>query len=182
VSVLYWLLNWPPRRGAVLVFLVLTAFSLGTLVAFDGVIDDGTGGNVTVEEADVTVRVNDEIDFPEDGNGSVRTCMGMGTPGDSVFVTGEVTFRVPHELGPDAPGEDPLVLEVRLANTGNTITERVTRTGTVTIRVMKLFEDDETLSPGQTADLRIRVRKGGSIVANASQAVTVEEGTRSYDC
>ncbi|MEF8757150.1 MAG: hypothetical protein V5A33_02825, partial [Halobacteriales archaeon] len=92
MSVLAWLLRWPPSRGTVVVFLVLTAFSVGSLAAFGGLVDDDTQENVTVEATDLTVRLNDEIEFPEGGNDSVRTCVGMWTPGDSVFVTGEVTL------------------------------------------------------------------------------------------
>lgn len=42
MSVLAWLLRWPPSRGTVVVFLVLTAFSVGSLAAFGGLVEDDT--------------------------------------------------------------------------------------------------------------------------------------------
>jgi hypothetical protein len=182
MSVLAWILRWPPSRGTVVVFLVLTAFSVGSLVAFGGHVHDDTGENVTVEATDLTVRLNDEIDFPEGGNGSVRTCVGMGTPGDAISVAGTVTFDVPREWERHGSDGRELVLVVTLAHTDETITSSVSRTGQVRTQVFGLLDDDETLSPGDTGTLVLRVRHDGSIVATATRTITVEEGTRTYDC
>jgi hypothetical protein len=175
-----WLLDWPPSRGAVVAFVLVTAFSVGTLALFGGVTDDLTGGNVTVAETDLTVRLNDEFDLP-DTNGSVETCFASGTPGDSVAVTGDVTLDVPAEWGGRSDERRP-VLAVSLEHTGEETTERVERTGRVTTDVFWVLDDDESLAVGETARVQIRVRAGGSTVATANRTVTVRNGSRSYDC
>jgi hypothetical protein len=179
VNLLPWLLDWPPRRGTVAVFLLLTAASAGTLVLFGGFEDDVAGDDVTVESADVVVRLNDDVDFPET-NGSVQTCLASGTPGDSVSVVGDVTVHVPADRG--RFGARSLTVEVSLAGVEGTTTDAVSGTGTEVSDVFWVFEDDETLSVGDAVTLRVRVRSEGETVAAATRNVTVERGTRSYDC
>lgn len=176
MEVLPWLLNWPPRRGTVAVFLLLTTFSVGTLALFGGVTDEIRTDNVTVDATDLTVRLNDELTIP-DTNGSVRTCMASGTPGDSVSVTGDVTVD-----SPSGRGGSQLTLVVSLAHTGETTSQRVERGRRDSTRLLWVFEDDETLSVGENATVQMRVRTDDETVANATKTVPVEKGTRRYDC
>jgi hypothetical protein len=81
IGVLAWILDWPPSRGSVALFLILTAVSAGTQVVFQDLAADDPDENGTVEATDLTVGLNDEIELPDGGNGSVLTCMGIGTPG-----------------------------------------------------------------------------------------------------
>ena len=177
MNLLPWLLDWPPSPASVVVFLLVTAFSVGTLVAFGGVTDEITAENVTVEETDLSVRLNDERSLP-DTNGTVQTCLSSGTPGDSISVIGDVTVDVPADRGRDAE----FVVAVSLAHTEETTTASVEGTGRRTADVFWLLDDDETLAVGETARLQVRVRDGGSTVASVTREVTVENGSRSYDC
>lgn len=59
MNVLPWLLDWPPSRGTIAVFVVLTAFSVGTLVLFGGVTDEiSVLGDVTVRIPAERTRVD----------------------------------------------------------------------------------------------------------------------------
>jgi hypothetical protein len=179
VNLLPWLLDWPPSRGTVAVFLLLTTFSAGTLVLFGGVTEPA-GGNVTVETSDVSVRLNDQQStIPDVENGTVHTCLGSGTPPDSILVVGDVTVDVPPELVREH-GE--LSLAVSLAHTDQTTTETVTEAGQTTESLFWRLSDDETLSVDETARLQVRVRAGGEVLAEMARPTTVEEGSRSYDC
>lgn len=42
--------------------------------------------------------------------------------------------------------------------------------------------DAETRSVGETTRFRVRVRTDGSTAVDATRAITVESGSRSYDC
>jgi hypothetical protein len=159
----------------VVAFLVVTAFSAGTLALFGGVTDEAAGEEIAVESTELTVRLNDEITVP-DTNGTVQTCVASGTPGDRILVRGEVGVQVPNDR------EQPPELVVSLAHTEASTTSRIERTGRVEHSVFWLLEDDETLSVGDTAQVEISVRSGGSTVASTTRAVTVEEASRSYDC
>ncbi|WP_435346345.1 hypothetical protein [Haloarchaeobius sp. HRN-SO-5] len=179
MSLLPWLLRWPRRPVSLGVFLLLVAFSVGTLAAFGGLTGELASENVTVESADVTVRLNDETQFPDAGNGTVQTCLATGTPGDSIGVLGDVTLDVPRDRD---TGEDPLTVVVSLAHTEETTTATVEETGRVTSDVFWVLADDETLSVGDTARLQVDVRSDGSTVASTTETVVVGNGSRSYDC
>lgn len=182
MNLLPWLLDWPPSPATVAAFVVLTVFSVGTLAMFGGVVDDGTSENVTVEEIDLTVALNDEMSFPDSENGTVQTCMASGTPGDTISAQGAVTVRIPPDserrYGDDAQG----TVEVSLEHTREKTTDTIEGPGRETIDVFWLLDDDETLSVGDTATIQVRVRMDETTVATANQSVTVEEGTRTYDC
>lgn len=181
MNLLPWLLDWPPKPAAVGVFLLLTAFGAGTLVAFGGVTDEISGGNVTVEATDLSVTLNDEVDFPDGENGTVRTCLRVGTPGDRITVRGRVTVDVPIDAEDRLDG-DRTVLTVSLAHTRERTTTTIDRTGRVRTDVFWVLEDDETLSVGEHATVQVRVRTDGSTVAGTTRTVTVEEGSRTYEC
>ena len=174
MSLLPWLLDWPPSRGAVAAFLVVTAFSVGSLAVFGGVVDDAETENVTVESTDLALRLNDEFD-PPDTNGSVQTCVASGTPGDTVSLVGSVTV--------DAPSDRRGGLEVvlNLPGTDESRTTTVEADGG-TVDVFWLFDDDETLEAGDDATLRVTVRSGGEILLETTRPLTVEADSRSYDC
>lgn len=177
MNVLPWLLDWPPSPATVVVFLLLTAFSVGTLVVFGGVTEQIAGGNVTVESTEFTVRLNDEIEYPDTGTGTVQRCLASGTPGDRIAVVGNVTLDVP-------PKEDEqrLTVEVSLVHTAETTTNSVEGSGRETSDVFWLLDDDETLEVGGEATVEVHVRDEEGTVANTTRTVTVEEGSRSYDC
>jgi hypothetical protein len=163
---------------AVAFVLVVTVASAGTLVVFGGVVDDG-GGAVAIEAVDLTVRLNDEGGLPDvgTGNGTVQTCLGAGTPGDTVSVLGDVTASVPAGLDPQS-----LSVLVELVPAGETTTASVEDTGTVTASVFWLLEDDETLAVGEPARLAVEVRKDGERLAGTNRTVAVEADSRTYDC
>ena len=180
MNVLPWLLDWPPRRSTVVAFLLLTAISVGTLVAFGGVTDNASSENVTVASADLTVRLNDERDLP-DTNGTVETCLASGTPSDSVTVLGDVTVDIPAEAENVSSGDRVRVL-VSLAHTDETTARSITERGRTTSDVFWVFEDDETLAVGDTATVQIRVQADDATVANATRRTSVLNGSRSFDC
>ncbi|WP_411965947.1 hypothetical protein [Haloferax sp. YSMS24] len=177
MNVLPWLLDWPPHPLSIVLFLLVTAFSVGTLVLFGGVVDDASTDEVTIDAVDVSVRLNDEVQYPDTENGSIQTCLASGTPGDSVSILGDVTVDIPHDFD-----TWPLVVDVRLAPIGETSTTSVDETGTQGIDIFWLVEDDETLSVGDTATLQVRVRADGETITDSTRELTVQNDTRTYDC
>jgi len=176
VKLLRLLLGWPPRPATVGVALLLTAVGAVTLLVFGGVADESP----TIESTDLTVRLNDDVDFPEtDG---VATCTAVGTPGDSVSVLGDVTVDVPADSDRGRVGDRRLTVVVSLAHTEENTTATVSGTGRETADVFWIFEDDETLSVGDTERLRVRLRSEASTLAETTRTVTVENGSRTYDC
>jgi len=182
MNLLPWLLDWPPNRGTIAVFVVLTAFSVGTLVLLGGVTDEITAENVTIESTDLSVKLNDEIDFPDVEDDSVQTCMGYGTPGDSISVLGDVSVRIPAERTRTDARAEQLTLAVSLDHTSERTTQPLTRTGDVTTDVFWILDDDETLSVNETAQLVVSVESAESTLANRTTAIPVKNGTRTYDC
>lgn len=177
MNVLPWLLDWPPSPATVVVFLLLTSFSMGTLVVFSGVTEQIAGGNVTVESANFSVRLNDEIEYPDTETGTVQRCLASGTPGDKIAVVGDMALDVPPE-----EGEQRLMVEVSLAHTDETTTNAVEGSGQETSDVFWLLDDDETLKVGDEATVQIRIHDEGATITSATQPVTVKEGSRTYDC
>lgn len=182
MNLLPWLLDWPPSRGSVVVFLLLTVFSVGTLVVFGGVTDDIARENVTVESANLSVRLNDEFEYPDVGTGTVQGCLASGTPGDRVSLTGDVTVGIPADTGSTADSSGDLSVVVSLARVAETTAAPVSGTGQVTVDIFWIFDDDETLSVGDSATVRIRVRRPDETLATATRTVTVENGSRSFEC
>ncbi|WP_255152907.1 hypothetical protein [Halorarius halobius] len=178
MNVLPWLLNWPPRPGAVIAFLFVTAFSVGTLVLFTPVTDQINPDEATVEASNVSVYLNDEITMPDIENGTVATCVASGTPGDHLTVRADILVETPME----GSNTSPYDIEVSLGNGSMTTTEPVQQTGRERVDVFWVVSDDESLSVGDTADIHIRLRDSDSVVATATRAVTVEKTRRSYDC
>ena len=175
------LLGWPPRPAGVAVALLLTVVGVGTVVVFGGVADDTADESATIESTDLTVRLNDEADFPDTGD-DVATCVAVGTPGDSVSVLGDVTVDVPADDDTGRAGDRRLTVVVSLAHTGQNTTATVAGTGRETVDVFWIFADDETLSVGDAERLRVRLRSEAETLAETSRTVTVENGSRSYDC
>lgn len=182
MNLLPWLLDWPPTRAKVAVFLLVSALSVGTVAMMGGVADDPASETVTVEEIDLTVGLNDEASYPEGTNGTVQTCLASGTPGDSVSVLGDVVVDVPESDDGGRFSERQVRVTVNLTDMSETTSETVTGTGELYSDVFWLIEDDETLAINDTATLRVTVHDGDSLVANATETVTVEEDSRTYDC
>lgn len=181
MSLLPWLLYWPPSRGAIAVFLVVTAFSVGSIAVLGGGLVQSGDDTVSVETVDVTVTLNDEVELPPGVDESAQTCVASGTPGDSVFVQGSVVVFVPEDRWRFGE-ERRLNVSVSLGPADAATTGIVTGPGFVTREVFWLLDDDESLSVDGTETVQVRVREGGSTVANATEAVTVQEGTRHYEC
>jgi hypothetical protein len=158
------------------VYLIVTAASLGTIVALGGVAHTQSNGNITVSGVELSVRLNDETDFP-DTNGTVETCLASGTPGDHLSVIGEITINTPANRS-DTPREVILQLSQMHNRTVGTIEDR----GNVTTDVVWVLRDDETLSVGDTTPVNIRVQEHGRTVATTTFTVPVEKGSRTYDC
>jgi len=180
MNVLPWLLDWPPRPAAIVFFVVVTVFSVGTLVLFGGVPGETGSENVSIEEADVTVRLNDEQEFPDTGNGSVQTCMASGTPGDSISVLGDVVVEVPPETVDGKDSEVAVVVSLNHTEESRTMT--VEDSGRRTSDVFWVLPDDETLSVGETVGVQVNVRSDEKVLANATTPMVVQNGTRTYDC
>lgn len=176
------LFDWPPRPATVAVALLLTVVGVGTVVVFGGVVGDTGDESVTIGSTDLTVRLNDETEFPDTGDDGVATCMAVGTPGDSVSVLGDVTVDVPADADTGRAGDRRLTVVVSLAHTEQHTTATVSGTGRETADVFWIFEDDETLTVGDAERLRVRLRSDGETLAETTRTVTVENGSRSYDC
>lgn len=175
-DILPWLLHWPPRKRTIAVFILITAASLGTIVVLGGVTDTQSDGNITVSDVDLSVRLNDESEFP-DTNGTVETCIGSGTPGDHLSILGEITVRIP----PAHSGTTQAIV-LELNETWNRTVGTIEGRGSVTKDVFWLIEDDETLSVGDTGTVKIHVQERGKTVASRVLPVPIEDGSRSYDC
>jgi len=178
VNLLPWLLDWPPRPAAVGAFLLLTAFSVGTLVLFAPVTDQITPDEATVEASNVSVHLNDEITMPDIENGTVTTCMASGTPGDHLTVRADVLVETPMEDGESSAYD----VELAIGTGSMTTTEPVQQTGRERVDVFWVVRDDESLSVGDTADVHVRLRESGTAIATTTRRVTVENSRRSYDC
>lgn len=179
VNLLPWLLDWPPRPASVLAFLLLTAFSVGTLALFAPVTDQFGPDEAAVEISNASVHLNDEIEIPNEDGGGVMTCLASGTPGDHLTVRADIVVETPLE---DDGKDREYELVVSIVDEATTTTESVRRTGRERVDVFWVVKDDETLSVGGTAELDVRLRESGSIVASATRTVTVDEASRSYDC
>ncbi|WP_135661764.1 hypothetical protein [Halorhabdus rudnickae] len=182
MDVLPWLLDWPPSRGTVAVFVLLSAFSVGTLVVLGGVTDEITYDNASIESTDFTVKLNDEITMPDVGSDSMGTCLASGTPGDRITVRGNVSVQIPTRNDRNAAEIRRVELAVSLAHTDERTTQTLSRTGDVTTDVFWVFEDDETLSVNDTATVQITLLTADSMLADRTAAVSVQNATRSYDC
>lgn len=80
MNLLPWLLDWPLRPASIITFLLLTAFSVGTLVLFAPVTDQINPDDPTVEATNVSIHLSDEISMPDIENGTVGRCISSGTP------------------------------------------------------------------------------------------------------
>ncbi|MFC7202236.1 hypothetical protein ACFQJC_01810 [Haloferax namakaokahaiae] len=181
MNLLPWLLDWPPRPASILAFLVVTAFSVGSLVLFAPLTDELSTDEVTVEIADSSVKLNDEMDYPEGAeSGEAYSCISYGTPGDSLHVRADGTLGLP--TGFDRDGDTPYTLEVSVDGLEETRTETFRGTGEDQWDVSWLVQDDETLSVGETTTLRAQVRQSGDVVATTNRSVTIAEGDQRFDC
>jgi len=172
----YWLLYWSPSRKQkqVLAFVVVGGLLAGVLVLTPALVGlDLPGDSATVEEIDVTVRLNDEFTPPEgSAETGVQRCIAVGTPPDSLGITGQVRVYAP----------DDAAVVVSLAHADESTVDPVEDAGSHESRVFWLLEDDESLSVGETATVQVRVRSGGETLAAANRTVPVKEGTQTYDC
>lgn len=178
MSLLPWLLDWPPRPASIVAFLFVTAFSVGTLVLLAPTTDQISPEEPTVEVSNVSIHLNDEVEIPDIGNGTVAKCTASGTPGDHFTVRADIAVETPIEDGDDSEYD----VEVSVVDDTKRTTEPVRRTGRKQVNVFWVVRDGEALSVGKTAEIHVRLRESGTVVANATRAVTVAKGTRSYDC
>jgi hypothetical protein len=178
VDLLPWLLDWPPRRATIAIFLVVTVFSVGTLVLFAPVTDQINPDEATIEVTNVSVQLNDDITIPEGDNGTVQECVSSGIPGDHLAVRADVSITTPLEESDDSPYD----LEVVVRDSAQRTTESIEQTGREQTDLFWVVSDDESLSVGETAEMRFRLRKSGTVVDNVTRIATVQNGTRSYDC
>jgi hypothetical protein len=175
-EILPWLLNWPPSRWTIAVFLVVTAASLGTIAVLGGPTLTQSDGNVTVHDVDLSIRLNDDVTIP-DTDGTVNGCLGSGTPGDHLSVRGEVTVSIPA-----ARSDAAQAVVLQLNGSMNRTVATIERAGNVTNDVFWVLEDDETFSVGDNTTVEVRVQEQGTTVASRTLSVPVENGSRSYDC
>jgi len=176
IDILSWLLNRPPSRRMIAVFLVVTVASIGTIAVLGGVTDTQSEENITISDVDLSIRLNDDTEYP-DTNGAVETCLGSGTPGDHLSVLGEITVSIPA-----AHSDDTQAVVLQLNQTKNRTVGTIEGQGSVTNNVFWVLEDDETLSVGNTTTVEVHVREQGASVASRTFSVPVKNGSRSYDC
>lgn len=169
MATLPWLLDWPPRLSV----LVITVGSVTGLLLFGGGIDTVTSEEASIDAAPLSVSLTDEHSYPDAANGSVQTCFASGPPGDCISVNGEVNLTVPAT-------DESLLLAVGL--TSDEWTHRVSRAGAVSVDGLWRFEDNRALKVGNPIVAEIRLRDGGTSVANRTTTVVVENASRSYDC
>lgn len=175
MNILPWLLDWPPTRRQIAVFLVITAFSLGSIAVLGGMAGLDSDGNVTITNADLSLQLNENTDIP-DTNGSVETCLGSGTLPGHLGVRGEIMVDIPS--GIDSAQE----VVLRVNDTQNHTVETIEGQGAVTMDVFWQREADGTLSVGDPAAVDIWIVEQGTVVASTTRSVPVENGSRSYDC
>lgn len=178
VNLLSWLLDWPPRPASIIAFLLLTAFSVGTLVLFAPITDQINPDDATVEATNVSVHLNDEITVPDIENDTVATCIASGTPGDHLTVRADILVETPMEDGEDSD----YVVEVSIDEGSQATTKPVQHTGRERVNVFWVVRDDESLSAGENADIHVRLRESGAVVDNTTRVIIVKKGKRSYDC
>jgi hypothetical protein len=178
MDLLPWLLNWPPRRATIAIFLLVTAFSVGTLVLFAPVMDQINPDEATIEVTNVSIQLNDNITIPEGGNGTVQECVSSGIPGDHLAVRADISITTPMEESDDSPYD----FDVVVLDSAQRTTESIDQTGRDQADLFWVVSDDESLSVGETAEVQFRLRKSGTVVDNVTRVVTVQNGTRSYDC
>lgn len=148
------------------------------MVLFAPVTDQINPDEATVEASNVSVHLNDEITIPDMEDDTVATCIASGTPGDHLTIRADILVETPMEDGDDSPYD----VEVSIGNDSKTTTEPIQQTGRERVDIFWVARDDESLSVGDTADIRIRLRESGTVVDTATRAVTVTKGRRSYDC
>lgn len=178
VNLLPWLLDWPPRPASIVAFLLLTAFSVGTLALFAPVTDQIDPDDATVETTNVSVHLNDEISMPDRESDTVATCLGSGTPGDHLTVRADILVETPLKGGSSAE----YAVDVSIDNGSRTTAEPVRQTGRDRVSVLWVVRDDESFAVGETAAIHVRLRESGAVVATSTRTVRVENGSRSYDC
>lgn len=97
---------------------------------------------------------------------------------DHLTVRTDVLVETPMERGENSNYD----VELSIDNSSKTTTEPVQQTGQERVNVFWVVRDDESLTVGETADIHVRLRESGAVVANSTWTVTVEKGSRSYDC
>lgn len=175
MRILPWFLNWPPRPTTIAVVLLLTVGSVVGLGVFGGDIDSITRDEASIEAPTLSVALNDDHTYPDGTNGSVQTCFASGPPGDSILVSGDVDLTIPAT-------EESARLVVSLDHTAEQWTERVSRRGELSVDILWVLEDDERLDVGDRVTVEIHLEDGDTTIANRSEDVVVENGSRTYDC
>lgn len=160
----------------------MSTLSVGTIAMMGGVADDPASENVTVEDIDLAVSLNDEASYPGGANGTVQTRLASGTPSDSVSILGDVVVDVPGSDNRGRSSGRQLRVTVNLTEMSETTSQSVTGTGGVRSDVSWLIDDDETLAVGDMVTLRVTVHDERGRVATATDNVTVQEDSRTYDC
>lgn len=152
---------------------LLALLGVGLLLA--GGFTGGDGASATITDTDLRLSLNDAEGIPDVGNGTM-TCIASGTPRDSVSVLGDVTVRVEGDPG------TARTLALSLAGTNATHSTAIRETGTESVDVFWVERDPETFAVGETVTLRLRVREGERVLANATRTLPVHNGSQTFDC
>lgn len=152
---------------------ILALFGVGLLLAGGFAVEDGASATIT--DTDLRLSLNDAEGIPDVGNGT-QTCIASGTPRDTVSVLGDVTVRVEGEAGATR------TLALSLAGTNVTHSAAIRETGTESVDVFWLDRDPETFAVGETVTLRLQVREGDRVLANATRTLPVHNGSQTFDC
>ncbi|WP_435332945.1 hypothetical protein [Haloarchaeobius sp. TZWWS8] len=124
----------PPVHGrfiglaAIGAIVLLSAAGIGILLV-GGLPFGGVAGEGSIEEVDLSVRLNDDMDMPGDGTASSYTCTSAGTPGDMVGTYGSVHVSTPLNRHHWPRTDADYVLEVTLVESGKSTTESVSGVG-----------------------------------------------------
>lgn len=177
MRILPWLIAISRGRRAVAGAIVLAVVGVvaGLYVA-GGLPAEQAPDHATVEAVDLDLRLNDEMDWPDGPNGTVRSCLASGTPGDRVGVYGEVSVHLPTDIETDPH------LAIELSDLARTRTVTLADRGQITHDVFWLLEDDETVSVGDWTTVVISIRSSEETLASTNRSVIVENDSRTYEC
>jgi len=132
----------------------------------------GGSGGAAVEDVTVDVTLNDEISEGLIEGGS-RSCMGVGPPPDHFVVTVQATIYDEWSGRYVSQSSYEFVVQMNGKTRSRNIT--VIDSGTEEVNEFVTIEDDESISPGENATVKVSLEKGGDVIDSVRKTVTVKE-------
>ncbi len=149
-------------------------------VAFYGLVWSGHADRTTIESVSVEATLNDEFSPSgvAEGSDDRISCTASGTPPDQYSVRVAGTIRDPTTARQD--GRDRYDLVVRIGSANATRTVRAVDSGRTSFQAFLTLPDDESVAPGERADVTVAIRTDYATVDAVTQSVRVGSGT--WDC